>query len=103
MFGNVLGGLGAQSSKKEAVVLLSVVDARTSEIVSSVFGRGSSETAGLVSVVLASGVVLFEGGWDDTPQAKTVAAALVDAWNRSLPRLQAVAEPPAPAGSSPDR
>lgn len=88
MFGNVLGGLGAGTTRKEAVVLLSVVDARTSEIVSSVFGRGSSDTAGLGSVVLASGALAFEGGWDDTPQAKTVAAALVDAWNRSLPHLR---------------
>ena len=31
----------------------------------------------------------IEGGWLDTPQAKPVAAALVDAWNQLLPRLAA--------------
>jgi curli biogenesis system outer membrane secretion channel CsgG len=100
MFGNVIGGVGGQYAKKEAVVLLSVVDARTSEIVSSVFGRGTSESAGLGSAVIGSGGALLEGGWADTPQAKTVAAALVDSWNRTLQRLPAKKpappEPPTP-------
>lgn len=87
VFGGGIVGMGGEYNKKEAVVLLSVVDARTSEIVSSVFGRGTSESAGLGSLVLASGVVLVDGGWADTPQAKTVAAALVDAWNRTQPKL----------------
>jgi hypothetical protein len=39
--------------------------------------------------VLGGGVVAIEGGWLDTPQAKPVAAALVDAWNQLLPRLAA--------------
>ncbi len=99
MFGNVIGGVGGQYNKKEAVVLLSVVDARTSEIVSSVFGRGTTESASLGSAVLASGGVLVDGGWADTPQAKTVAAALVDAWNRTLPRLP-VTEAAAPAAQA---
>ena len=42
------------------------------------------------SLVLSSGVFAIDGGWADTPQAKTVAAALVDAWNRTLPKLPAV-------------
>jgi curli biogenesis system outer membrane secretion channel CsgG len=97
VFGNVIGGVGGQYAKKEAVVLLSVVDARTSEIVSSVFGRGTSESAGLGSAVIGSGGALVEGGWADTPQAKTVAAALVDSWNRTLQRLPAKKPaPPAP-------
>jgi curli biogenesis system outer membrane secretion channel CsgG len=100
IFGNVIGGVGGQYNKKEAVVLLSVVDARTSEIVSSVFGRGTSESAGLGSLVLSSGGALVDGGWADTPQAKTVAAALVDAWNRTLPRLQAAAVPAAPGAAA---
>lgn len=87
VFSGGIVGMGGEYNKKEAVVLLSVVDARTSEIVSSVFGRGTSESAGLGSLVLASGVVLVDGGWADTPQAKTVAAALVDAWNRTQPKL----------------
>lgn len=99
VFGEVIGGIGGQYNKKEAVVLLSVVDARTSEITSSVFGRGTSDSAGLGSLVLSSGVFAIDGGWADTPQAKTVAAALVDAWNRTLPKLPAaeVAPPPKPA------
>lgn len=97
VFGDVIGGIGGQYNKKEAVVLLSVVDARTSEITSSVFGRGTSDSAGLGSLVLSSGVFAIDGGWADTPQAKTVAAALVDAWNRTLPKLPAadIAPPPA--------
>lgn len=96
VFGDVIGGIGGQYNKKEAVVLLSVVDARTSEITSSVFGRGTSDSAGLGSLVLSSGVFAIDGGWADTPQAKTVAAALVDAWNRTLPKLPAadIAPPP---------
>lgn len=101
VIGDVIGGIGGQYNKKEAVVLLSVVDARTSEITSSVFGRGTSDSAGLGSLVLTSGVFAIDGGWADTPQAKTVAAALVDAWNRTLPKLPAAEvapplKPPAP-------
>ncbi len=101
VFGNVIGGVGGQYAKKEAVVLLSVVDARTSEIVSSVFGRGTSESAGLGSAVIGSGGALVEGGWADTPQAKTVAAALVDSWNRTLSRLPAPKPPPPAALPAP--
>lgn len=89
VFGNTVGAVGGQYGKKEAIVLLSVVDAETSEIVSSTFGRGTSDSSGLGSLVLASGAVLIDGIWADTPQAKTVAAALVDSWNRSLPKLTA--------------
>jgi curli biogenesis system outer membrane secretion channel CsgG len=95
VFGNVIGGIGGEVQRKEAVVLLSVVDARTSEIISSVFGRGSSESAGLGSMVLTSGFGTIEGGWSGTPQARTVAAALVDAWNRTQPRLAVEVAAPA--------
>lgn len=87
VFGNVIAGVGGQYVQKEAVVLLSVVDADTSEIVSSTFGRGSSDSSGLGNLALAGGAVLIDGGWADTPQAKTVAAALLDAWNRTQPKL----------------
>lgn len=87
LFGSVIGGVGAEANRKEAVVLLSFVDAGTSEIVSSTFGRGASNSTGIGQLVLAGGAVLLDGGWADTPEAKTVAAALVDAWNRSQPKL----------------
>ena len=89
VFGNVIGGVGGQYNQKEAVVLLSVVDASSSEIVSSTFGRGTSDSSGLGSLALAGGAVLIDGGWADTPQAKTVAAALLDAWNRTQPKMAA--------------
>jgi hypothetical protein len=50
----------------------------------------------LGSVVLGGGVLGLQGGWLDTPQAKPVAAALVDAWNRLLPRLLAAGAVEAP-------
>jgi len=92
VFGNLLGGLGGETRLREALVVISAVDARTSEIVAAAFGRGTSETSGMGSVVLGGGLLAFQGGWMDSPQAKPVAAALVDAWNQLLPRLLAVRE-----------
>ena len=102
VFGQVLGGVGGLYTRKEAVVMLSLVDADSSEILGSTLGRGSSDASGLGSLVLASGAVLIDGGWADTPQAKTVAAALVDAWVRTQPKLarysqQRMASAPVPA------
>jgi curli biogenesis system outer membrane secretion channel CsgG len=89
LWGGVLGGFGAESQKREALVSMSVIDARTSEIVTASFGRGTSESSGVGSLILGGGLVAAQGGWLDTPQAKPVAAALVDAWNQLLPRLVA--------------
>jgi len=89
MFGNLLGGIGGESRSREALVVISAVDARTSEIVAASFGRGTNETSGVGSIILGGGLVALQGGWLDTPQAKPVAAALVDAWNQLLPRLMA--------------
>lgn len=89
LLGNVLGGVGAETRQREALVVMSVVDARTSEIVAASFGRGTNDSAGLGSAILAGGLLGIQGGWLDTPQAKPVAAALVDAWNQLLPRLVA--------------
>lgn len=97
LFGSVLGGIGLEYQSKEALVVMTVVDARTSEIVVSSFGRGTTESSALGSVVLGGGVLGLQGGWLDTPQAKPVAAALVDAWNRLLPRLRAAMAAAAPA------
>jgi len=92
LFGNVLGGGGVESNKREALVVMSAVDARTSEIVAASFGRGTNESSGVGSIILGGGLVAIQGGWLDTPQAKPVAAALVDAWNQLLPRLIASQE-----------
>lgn len=89
LLGSVLGGVVAEVRKREALVVMSAVDARTSEIVAASFGRGTSESSGVGSIILGGGLVAIEGGWLDTPQAKPVAAALVDAWNQLLPRLVA--------------
>lgn len=89
LFGNVLGGVAAEVRKREALVVMSVVDARTSEIVAAAFGRGTSESSGVGSIILGGGLLAIEGGWLDTPQAKPAAAALVDAWNQLLPRVVA--------------
>jgi curli biogenesis system outer membrane secretion channel CsgG len=90
VFGNLLGGIGGETRSREALVVMSAVDARTSEIVAASFGRGTNETSGVGSIILGGGLVALQGGWLDTPQAKPVAAALVDAWNQLLPRLMAV-------------
>lgn len=82
-----IGGVGGEVRQREAMIVMTAVDTRTSEILASSFGRGAESSAGLGSVVLGGGVVAIEGGWLDTPQAKPVAAALVDAWNQLLPRL----------------
>ena len=87
LFGNVLGGGGVESNKREALVVMSAVDARTSEIVAASFGRGTNTSSGVGSIILGGGILAIQGGWLDTPQAKPVAAALVDAWNQLLPRL----------------
>jgi curli biogenesis system outer membrane secretion channel CsgG len=89
MFGNLLGGLGTESRTREALIVISAVDARSSEIIAAAFGRGTNESQGLGSVMLGGGLLALQGGWLDTPQAKPVAAALVDAWNQLLPRLLA--------------
>lgn len=96
ILGSVLGGVAAEVRKREALVVMSAVDARTSEIVAASFGRGTSESSGVGSIILGGGLVAIEGGWLDTPQAKPVAAALVDAWNQLLPRLVANREAAAP-------
>jgi curli biogenesis system outer membrane secretion channel CsgG len=88
-FGNLLGGLGAEYRTREALIVISAVDARTSEIIAASFGRGTNEAVGVGSVMLGGGLLALQGGWLDTPQAKPVAAALVDAWNQLLPRLLA--------------
>lgn len=87
LFGSFVGGVGGLYSRKEAVVMLSLVDVDTSEILGTTLGRGTSDASGLGSLMLASGAVLLDGGWADTPQAKTVAAALIDAWQRTQPKL----------------
>ncbi len=89
---NWLAGVAGELRQREALVVISAVDTRTSEILAAAFGRGAESSAGLGSVVLGGGIVAIEGGWLDTPQAKPVAAALVDAWNQLLPRLAAVKE-----------
>lgn len=89
LWGNVIGGIGGESKQREALVVMSAIDARTSEIVAGSFGRGTQESSGLGSIILGGGLVAIQGGWLDTPQAKPVAAALVDAWNQLLPRLVA--------------
>jgi curli biogenesis system outer membrane secretion channel CsgG len=89
-----IGGIGGEVRQREAMVVMTAVDTRTSQILASSFGRGAESSAGLGSLVLGGGVLAVEGGWLDTPQAKPVAAALVDAWNELLPRL-------APAVKSP--
>jgi curli biogenesis system outer membrane secretion channel CsgG len=100
LFGSVLGGVGIESRAREALVVISAVDARTSEIVAASFGRGSQKSSGLASVILGGGLVGIQGGWLDSPQAKPVAAALVDAWNQLLPRLVATREAGSPAVGS---
>jgi curli biogenesis system outer membrane secretion channel CsgG len=82
-----IGGIGGEVRQREAMVVMTAVDTRTSQILASSFGRGAESSAGLGSLVLGGGVLAVEGGWLDTPQAKPVAAALVDAWNELLPRL----------------
>lgn len=93
VFGSTIGAIGGGYSRKEAVVLLSVVDAASSEIIHSTFGHGYSDALGLGSLVLGKDELLIDGGWSDTPQAKTVAAALLDAWNRTLPKLKELPPP----------
>lgn len=107
VFGNLLGGVGLETRSREALVVMSAIDARTSEIVAASFGRGTQDTTGTASIALGGGLLALQGGWLDSPQAKPVAAALVDAWNQLLPRLMATREKkpvtlPAPAASSPD-
>lgn len=87
-----IGGVGGEVRQREAMLVMTAVHTRTSEILASSFGRGSESSAGLGSVVLGGGVLAIEGGWLDTPQAKPAAAALVDAWNQLLPRLAAAME-----------
>jgi curli biogenesis system outer membrane secretion channel CsgG len=89
---NVLGGVAVETRTREALVVMTVVDVRTSEVLAAAFGRGTSESSGVGSIILGGGLVAIEGGWLDTPQAKPVAAALVDAWNQLLPRLAAVSD-----------
>jgi len=89
VFGSLIGGLGGESRTREALIVMSAIDSRTSEIVAASFGRGTNETSGVASIILGGGLVALQGGWLDTPQAKPVAAALVDAWNQLLPRLLA--------------
>lgn len=104
LFGSVIGGVIGENRQREALVVMSAVDSRTSEIVAASFGRGTNESAGLGSVILGGGLLGLQGGWLDTPQAKPVAAALVDAWNQLLPRLVASRDSaPAAAGTAPNR
>ena len=92
VLGNLLGGVGGETREREALIVMSAIDARTSEIVAGAFGRGTNVSSGVGSVALGGGLLALQGGWLDTPQAKPVAAALVDAWNQLLPRLSAVRE-----------
>jgi curli biogenesis system outer membrane secretion channel CsgG len=92
-----IGGIGGEVRHREAMLVMTAVDTRTSQILASSFGRGSESSAGLGSVVLGGGLLAIEGGWLDSPQAKPVAAALVDAWNQLLPRLAAARKVAAPA------
>jgi curli biogenesis system outer membrane secretion channel CsgG len=103
---NWIAGVGGEMRHREAMLVMTAIDTRTSEILASSFGRGAESSAGLGSLVLGGGVVAIEGGWLDTPQAKPVAAALVEAWNELLPRLAAArgvtaAPKPAAAASAP--
>ncbi len=84
-----IGGVGGEIRVREAMLVMTAVDTRTSEILASSFGRGAESSAGMGSLVLGGGIVAIEAGWLDSPQAKPVAAALVDAWNQLLPRLAA--------------
>ncbi len=90
-----IGGVGGEIRVREAMLVMTAVDTRTSEILASSFGRGAESSAGMGSLVLGGGIVAIEGGWLDSPQAKPVAAALVDAWNQLLPRLAAARVSPA--------
>jgi curli biogenesis system outer membrane secretion channel CsgG len=96
VFGNLIGGLGTETRSREALIVMSAVDARTSEIVAASFGRGTNDTSGVGSIMLGGGLLALQGGWLDTPQAKPVAAALVDAWNQLLPRLLTAREKSSP-------
>jgi curli biogenesis system outer membrane secretion channel CsgG len=89
-----IGGIGGELRTREAMIVMTAVDTRTSEILASAFGRGAESSAGLGSLVLGGGIIAIEGGWLDSPQAKPVAAALVDAWNQLLPRLAAAKDVP---------
>ena len=89
-----IGGVGGELRVREAMLVMTAVDTRTSEILASSFGRGAESSVGLGSLVLGGGILAIEGGWLDSPQAKPVAAALVDAWNQLLPRLAAAREVP---------
>jgi curli biogenesis system outer membrane secretion channel CsgG len=100
MFGNLVGGVAGETRSREALIVMSAVDARTSEIVAASFGRGTNETSGMGSVILGGGLLALQGGWLDTPQAKPVAAALVDAWNQLLPRLLAMRDKSVGSGAT---
>jgi curli biogenesis system outer membrane secretion channel CsgG len=89
-----IGGVGGEIRVREAMLVMTAVDTRTSEILASAFGRGAESSAGMGSLVLGGGILAIEGGWLDSPQAKPVAAALVDAWNQLLPRLVAAKDVP---------
>ena len=89
-----IAGVGGEIRVREAMLVMTAVDTRTSEILASSFGRGAESSAGLGSLVLGGGILAIEGGWLDSPQAKPVAAALVDAWNQLLPRLVAAKDVP---------
>jgi curli biogenesis system outer membrane secretion channel CsgG len=96
MFGSTFGAFGSAYSHKEAVVLLSVVDAASSEIIHATFGHGYSDAVGLGNLAFGKEEFLVDGGWSDTPQAKTVAAALLDAWNHTMIKLQELPAAPTP-------
>jgi curli biogenesis system outer membrane secretion channel CsgG len=89
-----IGGVGGEIRVREAMLVMTAVDTRTSEILASAFGRGAESSAAMGSLVLGGGILAIEGGWLDSPQAKPVAAALIDAWNQLLPRLVAARDVP---------
>lgn len=93
-FGAVLGAVAGGVRTQEATVLLTVVDNRTTEQLSTATGKasGTSFSLGGGGVGFGGGVLAGAGagGYENTDQGKVVIAAMVDALNNVEPLIPAV-------------
>ncbi|MDB5849818.1 MAG: peptidoglycan-binding protein [Rhodoferax sp.] len=92
LFGNagrVLGAVAANTATREASVMLTMIDNRSSvQIAASEGSASKTDFGGMASVFGASGGASV-GGYSSTPQGKVIAAAFMDAYNGMVKSLRA--------------
>ena len=92
LFGNtgrVLGAVAGATATREASVMLTMIDNRSSVQIAASEGSASKTDFGGMAALFGGSAGGAAGGYSSTPQGKVIAAAFMDAYNGMVKSLRA--------------